>query len=174
MHKSSCYHAHWTPLFPKESSLLLQLFCQGEANDLHEGDNHSNIDGLHMNVQRNLARIARFQSRLCSLKYLWSAWPKPPLIGHLPPEHVTPDIVFGRIGVDYAGPILINLRAVQRPTLVKAYIAIFCFADSKSYAPWGRSRFDHKLLPRLFETLCGQMRWAWSVMVRSWYQLHWR
>ena len=36
--------------------LLLQLFCQGQANDLHEGANHSNIDGLRMNVQRDLAR----------------------------------------------------------------------------------------------------------------------
>ena len=52
---------------PKESSLLLHLFCQGQANDLHEGANHSNRDGLHMNVQCDLARVAHFQSRLRSL-----------------------------------------------------------------------------------------------------------
>ena len=56
---------------PKESSLLLQLFCQGQANDLHEGANHSNIDGSHMNIQRDLARVAHFQSRLRNPKYLW-------------------------------------------------------------------------------------------------------
>ena len=48
-----------------------QLFCQGQAKDLHEGTNHSNIDGSHMNVQCDLARVARFQSHLHSLKYLW-------------------------------------------------------------------------------------------------------
>ena len=54
---------------PKESSLLLrQLFCQGQANDLHKGTNHSNIDGSHMDVQRDLARITHFQFRLHSLK----------------------------------------------------------------------------------------------------------
>ena len=60
---------------PEKSSFLLQLFCQGQANDLHKGANHSNIDGSRMNVQRDLACIARFQSRLRSLKYLWSTLP---------------------------------------------------------------------------------------------------
>ena len=56
---------------PKESSLLLHLFCQGQAKDLHGGANHSNIYSSRMNVQCDLALIARFQSRLHSLKYLW-------------------------------------------------------------------------------------------------------
>ena len=43
----------------------------------------------------------------------------------MPPERVTPDIVFSRVGVDYAHPILIKLGAVRQPTIVKAYIAIF-------------------------------------------------
>ena len=55
---------------PKESPLPLQLFCQGQANNLQEGANHSNIDGSRMNVQRDLARVVCFQSRLHSLKYL--------------------------------------------------------------------------------------------------------
>ena len=55
---------------PPKSSFLLQLFCQGQANNHHEGTNHSNIDGSCMNVQRDLAYVTRFQSRLRSLKYL--------------------------------------------------------------------------------------------------------
>ena len=57
-------------IFPKESSLVLQLFCQGQANDPHEGVNHSNIDGSRMSAQRDLAYVGRFQSRLHSLKCL--------------------------------------------------------------------------------------------------------
>ena len=71
MHKSSCYWAHWTPISPQKSSLLLHFFCQGQVKDLHEGANHSNIDGSRMNVQRDLACVACFQSHLCSLKNLW-------------------------------------------------------------------------------------------------------
>ena len=56
---------------PKESSLLLQLFYQGQANDLHKGTNHSNTDGSCMNVQRDLACVTCFQSHLRSIKYLW-------------------------------------------------------------------------------------------------------
>ena len=54
-----------------------------------------------------------------------SAKPRPPLMGQLPPERVTPDIVFSRVGIDYAGPILTKLGAVRRPTIVKSYIAVF-------------------------------------------------
>ena len=54
---------------PKQSFLLLQLFCQ--AIDLHEGANHSNIDGSCMNVQHDLTCVTRFQSHLSYLKYLW-------------------------------------------------------------------------------------------------------
>ena len=54
-------------LSPKPSPTLLPR----SSKDLHEGANHSNIDGSRMNVQRDLACVARFQSRLRSLKYLW-------------------------------------------------------------------------------------------------------
>ena len=56
---------------PPKSSLLFHFFCQGQAKDLHEGANYSNIDASCMNVQRDLACVAHFQSCLHSLKYLW-------------------------------------------------------------------------------------------------------
>ena len=45
-------------------------------------------------------------------------------MGEIPPEHVTPDTVFSKVGVDYAGPILIKLEPVRRLTIDKAHIAI--------------------------------------------------
>ena len=45
---------------------------------------------------------------------------------------MTPDIVFSNVGVDYAGPVLIKLGAVRRPTVVKAYIAVFVSLSVKA------------------------------------------
>ena len=65
---------------PPKSSSLLHFFCQGQAKDLHEDANHSNIDSSRMNVQRDLACVARFQSRLRSqniygqIHYWWCLW----------------------------------------------------------------------------------------------------
>ena len=54
-----------------------------------------------------------------------SAKPKPQLQGQLPLEYVTPDSVFERVGVDYAGPIYLKHGHVCKPVIVKAYICIF-------------------------------------------------
>ena len=51
--------------------------------------------------------------------------PRPQMIGSLPIEQVTADAVFSRVGVDYAGLVYLKLGAVWRPTVVKAYVAVF-------------------------------------------------
>ena len=54
-----------------------------------------------------------------------AAKPQPQLLGQLPIERVTPGPVFGKVGVDYAGPVLIKYGHVRKPTVVKAYICVF-------------------------------------------------
>ena len=54
-----------------------------------------------------------------------SVKPKPQMLGQLPIERVTPDVVFDRVGVDYAGPIYVKYGYVRKPTVVKAYVCIF-------------------------------------------------
>ncbi|XP_062539167.1 uncharacterized protein LOC134207468 [Armigeres subalbatus] len=50
------------------------------------------------------------------------------LMGDLPKQRVTPSPVFSITGVDYAGPMLVK-QGTHRPTVVKAYIAVFvCMA----------------------------------------------
>ena len=46
-------------------------------------------------------------------------------MGQLSIERVTPGSVFDKVGVDYAGPVLIKRGHVRRPTLVKAYVCVF-------------------------------------------------
>ena len=40
-------------------------------------------------------------------------------------ERVTPDSVFERTGVDYAGPLYVKYGYARKPTLVKAYVCVF-------------------------------------------------
>ena len=51
--------------------------------------------------------------------------PQPQMLGQLPIERVTPDPVFDKVGVDYAGPVLIKYGYVRKPTFVKVYVCIF-------------------------------------------------
>lgn len=47
------------------------------------------------------------------------------MLGQLPIERTTPDSVFERVGVDYAGPFYIKYGSLRKPTIVKAYVCIF-------------------------------------------------
>ena len=43
----------------------------------------------------------------------------------LPIERMTLGPVFDKVGVDYAGPVLVKYGHVCKPTAVKAYICVF-------------------------------------------------
>ena len=47
------------------------------------------------------------------------------MMGRLPIERVTPDLVFDNVGVDYAGPVHVKYGYTHKPTVVKAYICVF-------------------------------------------------
>ena len=53
-------------------------------------------------------------------------------MGQLPKECVTPDSIFDRVGIDYAGPVLIKLAHVRKPTIVKAYVCVFVALSVKA------------------------------------------
>ena len=53
------------------------------------------------------------------------ARPQPQLLGQLPKERLSPGLVFERVGVDYAAPLLIKQGSKRKPTLVKAYMCRF-------------------------------------------------
>lgn len=51
--------------------------------------------------------------------------PQLQMLGQLSVERITPGPVFDKVGVDYAGPVLIKYGYVRKPIIVKAYICIF-------------------------------------------------
>ena len=53
-------------------------------------------------------------------------------MGQLPMERVTPDSVFDRVGVDYAGPVCIKYGHVRKPTVVEAYVCVFVSMSVKA------------------------------------------
>ena len=54
------------------------------------------------------------------------------MLGQLPAERITPDSVFDRIGLDYAGPFLVKYGSVRKPTIVKSYICVFVSLSVKA------------------------------------------
>jgi hypothetical protein len=43
----------------------------------------------------------------------------------MPVERITPGPVFDKVGIDYAGPVLVKYGYVRKPVIVKAYICVF-------------------------------------------------
>ena len=70
-------------------------------------------------------KLIRSITRGCITCRRHAVKPKPQILGQLPMERVTPDTVFDRIGVDYAGPIYVKYGYVRKPTVVKTYVCVF-------------------------------------------------
>ena len=70
-------------------------------------------------------RCVRSVIRACITCRRYEAKPQQQLMGQLPKERLTPGHVFSKVGVDYAGPLLIKLGHTRKPTVMKAYVCIF-------------------------------------------------
>ena len=108
------------------------LACSEHVRLLHAGPlllSTSLSRRFHIVRGRNLIRSITRSCVTCRYK---SARPQSQLMGQLPAERVTPDSVFSKVGVDYAGPVYIKLGAVRRPTIIKAYITVFVSLSVKA------------------------------------------
>ena len=47
------------------------------------------------------------------------------MMGQLPPERITPDMVFERVGLAFAGPLYLKRGSTRKPVIVKSYGCIF-------------------------------------------------
>ena len=75
------------------------------------------VIGLHKTV--------RSITRACITCRRINVRPQPQMLGQLPMERVTPDSVFDRVGVDYAGPVYVKYGYTRKPTVIKSYICLF-------------------------------------------------
>ena len=77
-------------------------------------------------------RAIRSVTRSCVICRRRSVRPRPPIMGQLPIERITPDCIFSHVGVDYAGPIYIKHGYVRKPIAIKAYICVFVSLSVKA------------------------------------------
>ena len=70
-------------------------------------------------------KIVRSITRGCITCRRSTARPEHQLLGQIPAERITPDSVFDRVGLDYAGPFILKYGSVRKPSFVKVYICIF-------------------------------------------------
>lgn len=54
------------------------------------------------------------------------------LLGQLPSDRLKSGSVFERVGLDYAGPILVKSGYIRRPTITKAYVCVFVAFATKA------------------------------------------
>ena len=67
--------------------------------------------------------------RACAICRRYDAKPEQQQVEQLPKERLTPGYVFSKVGVDYAGPLLIKVGSTRKPTVRKAYVCVFvCMA----------------------------------------------
>lgn len=67
-------------------------------------------------------KVVRSITRTCVTSRKIATWPQSQMMGQLPSERVTQDIVFNKVGLDYAGPLLLKLGHTHKPVIVKAYV----------------------------------------------------
>ena len=79
-----------------------------------------------------MKKTIRSVVRECTRCRRHSTKPSPQMLGQLPLERITPGIVFGKVGVDYAGPLQVKYGMVRKPVVVKSYICVFVSLNVKA------------------------------------------
>ena len=69
--------------------------------------------------------IIRSVTRACVTCRRHAAKPQSQVMGQVPTERVTPDLVFDRVGVDFARPLQLKLGSMRKLVIVKSYVCVF-------------------------------------------------
>lgn len=119
------YHTQHQVILSGKHSLTKLLIQSEHLRLLHAGPTLLGASlGRKFHIIRS-RKIIRSITRSYVICRRHCARSHPPSFGQLPIERVTPDSVFARVGLDYAGPLQIKLGHVRKPTVLKAYVCIF-------------------------------------------------
>ena len=77
-------------------------------------------------------KAIRAITRSCVVCRKRSAKPCSQMMGQLPKERITPDAVFSKVGLDYAGPVYLKRGSPRKPVITKAYICVFVSLSVKA------------------------------------------
>ncbi len=129
-------HSHSSPqlLTPlHQKSLFTQLLLATYHNSML----HPGVSALQSIISRTfyvpgLRNVLKKLSRLCP--QCQRAYAKPLLhqLGLLPAVRTTPSPPFTKVGVDFAGPLMLRRGHTRKPVIVKAYVAVFVCMATKA------------------------------------------
>lgn len=121
-HSSSCSPSQHPIIINGKHPVVKLLISSEHLRLLHAGPQHlasSLSQRYHITGHRKTIRSI---TRSCIICRKNAARPKPQVLGKLPMERVTPDSVFEKTGLDYAGPLMIKYGHVRKPVIVKACV----------------------------------------------------
>ena len=124
--KSKLTYETQHPLIIHGKHLLAKLLIRSEhVRLLHAGPTLLTASLCRQFHVVGCRKVIRSITRSCVTCRRKSARPQPPMMGQLPMERITPDAVFDKVGIDYAGPVYIKQGSVRKPTILKAYVSVF-------------------------------------------------
>ncbi len=133
LHNSQFPYAQRHPLILCGKHCLTKLIIRDEhLRLLHAGQTPVNASlGRRFHIVGQCSAV-RSIIHACVQCRRTSARPQPPPMGQLPPQRITPGIIFENVGIDYAGPVYIKLGRVRKPVVVKAYVCLFVAMSVKA------------------------------------------
>ena len=123
------------PIILSDRSHFTHLLVQHtHVQSLHAGPaTVMSIIAGHYHVTR-LRRLIRKISRHCTPCQKTYARTLSQRMGDLPADRVSPSPPFESVGIDYAGPMAYKRGPVRKPTMLKAYVAVFvCFSTKAAH-----------------------------------------
>lgn len=114
------------PILLARDSIIGGLLIRDAHYVLHHGGNQLMMQYIRNKFWLIGARILiKAFVRQCPICFRWRMKPNQQMMAALPESRTKPQRAFLKIGVDYAGPVMLRSRLGRNPTLSKAYIAVF-------------------------------------------------
>ena len=92
---------------------------------------------------------------------------KPQKMGQLPPERITPDMVFNHVGLDFAGPLYLKRSSICKPDIICVHLRINVCKGGSLGACF---RSIQRVFPCLYQEICCPKRETFLNMERSWHK----
>lgn len=112
------------------ASLLIRDAHYHRVGNWHEGLGHGGAQLVSQYLREKYwitgaRRLAKNIIRKCPICFKLRLNNSEQLMASLPPYRTTPKRAFSRVGIDYAGPVMLRSNLGRIPKLVKAWIAVF-------------------------------------------------
>ena len=124
-HSEETYAKRHPLIMPGKHELTRKIIRSEHVKLMHAGPTLVAASLARRMMITGARRAIRDVTRKCIVCRRVGGKPRPQLLGQLPADRLRPGPIFDRVGVDYAGPILVKSGHARRPTITKAYVCVF-------------------------------------------------